>query len=167
LRADPTIAKRCGLFHDLGKAIEHDFEGSHAGCAANVLRRYGEDPRVVNAVEASHDEVAPTSIYAGILKVADALSAARPGARADSADGFVQRVRSLEDLARSFTGVQEAYALQAGREIRVIVEPEAIGDDDARDLARSLRQRIEDELHYPGSIQITVIREQRYRETAK
>ncbi len=167
LQLDPTIAKRAGLFHDLGKAIDQGHEGSHAGSAANLLRRYGEDPRVVNAVEASHDEVEPASVYAGILRIADALSAARPGARADSQDGYLQRVRTLEELAKRFDGVIDAYAMQAGREIRVIVEPEEIHDAEARLLAMKIRQRIEAELNYPGTIKVTVIREQRFSDTAK
>jgi len=167
LGLDPDLAKRCGLFHDLGKAIDHDYEGSHASSAAMLLKRYGEDERVVNAVAASHDEVAPSSVYAGLLRVADALSASRPGARANALDGYLQRVRSLEDLARHIDGVQEAYAVQAGKEIRVIVEPDKMDDQEARKLARKLRRRIEDELQYPGTIKVTVVREQRFSETAK
>ncbi|MEO0794524.1 MAG: ribonuclease Y [Verrucomicrobiota bacterium] len=167
LGLDPDLAKRCGLFHDLGKAIDHDYEGSHAASAAMLLKRYGEDERVVNAVAASHDEVAPSSVYAGLLRVADAVSASRPGARADALDGYLQRVRSLEDLAREIIGVSEAYAVQAGREIRVIVEPDRMDDSEARRLARHLRRRIEEELSYPGSIKVTVVREQRFVETAK
>lgn len=167
LGLDPELAKRCGLFHDLGKAIDHDYEGSHAASAAMLLKRYGEDERVVNAVAASHDEVPPASVYAGLLRVADSLSASRPGARANALEGYLQRVRSLEDLARAQEGVQEAYAVQAGREIRVIVEPERLDDAEARRLARRLRRHIEEELQYPGSIKVTVVREQRFTETAK
>ncbi|MEM8549537.1 MAG: ribonuclease Y [Verrucomicrobiota bacterium] len=167
LGLDPDLAKRCGLLHDLGKAIEHDYEGSHAASASRLLQRHGEDPVVVNAVACSHGEVDATSIYAGLLKVADSLSAVRPGARTDSMDGYVQRVKSLEDTALSFPGVAEAYAVQAGREIRVIVSPEAVDDSGARSLARQIRQRIEDELQYPGTIKVTLVREQRFTETAK
>jgi len=167
LGLDPNLAKRCGLFHDLGKAIDHDYEGSHASSAAMLLKRYGEDERVVNAVAASHDEVAPESVYAGLLRVADALSASRPGARANALEGYRQRVRSLEAIARDLPGVAEAYAVQAGREIRVIVEPERLDDTDARRLARKIRRRIEEELNYPGSIRVTVVRERRFVETAK
>jgi len=167
LGLDPDIAKRCGLFHDLGKAIDHDYEGSHASSAAMLLKRYGEDDRVVNAVAASHDEVAPESVYAGLLHVADSLSASRPGARANALEGYLQRVRSLEDIARNLPGVSEAYAVQAGREIRVIVEPDRMDDQEARRLARRIRRRIEEELNYPDSIRVTVIREQRFVETAK
>ncbi len=167
LGLDTDLAKRCGLFHDLGKAMDHEHEGSHAEAAARLLQRYGEDDRVVNAVASSHEEVPPTSVYAGLLKVADAVSAARPGARADSMDGYIQRVRNLEELALEFPGVTDSYAVQAGKEIRVIVSPEKMSDEDARSLGRKLRQRIEDELQYPGTIKVTVIREQRFTETAK
>lgn len=167
LGLDPEIAKRCGLFHDLGKAIDHDYEGSHASSASRLLQRHGEDPVVVNAVACSHGEVEAASVYAGLLKVADSLSATRPGARTDSMDGYVQRVRSLEDIALSYEGVAEAYAVQAGREIRVIVAPDMVDDQEARSLARNIRQQIEDELQYPGSIKVTLVRESRFSETAK
>lgn len=163
---DPTIAKRAGLFHDIGKAVDEDYEGSHAMVGADVIKQHGEDPRVVNAAAAHHNEVPAESPYAGLVMVADALSAVRPGARASSIDGFIQRVRSIEEIAAKQHGVSEAYAIQAGRELRVIVEPEVIGDEEARQLARTIRQRIENELNYPGSIEITVIREQRYKEIA-
>lgn len=166
LGLDPDLAKRCGLFHDLGKAIEHDYEGSHSAAAARMLQRYGEDERVINAVAASHEEVPATSVYAGVLGVADAISAARPGARTDTLDGYLQRIRGLERKARQYRGVKDAYAVQAGREVRVIVEPEELSDHDARQLSRDLRRKIEEELSYPGSIKITVIRETRFAETA-
>jgi len=121
---------------------------------------------VVNAVAAHHQEVSAISAYAGLVMVADALSAMRPGARTSSMEGFIQRVRSIEEIATALPGVCEAYAVQAGREVRVIVEPEVVNDDDARQLARTIRRRIEEQLNYPGSIEITVIREQRYSETA-
>lgn len=163
---DPTIAKRAGLFHDIGKAVDEDYEGSHAAVGAEIIKQHGEDPRVVNAAAAHHNEVPAESVYSGLVMVADALSAVRPGARASSMDGFIQRVRSIEEIAAGERGVSEAYAVQAGREVRVIVEPEVIGDDEARQLARKIRSRIEEELNYPGSVEITVIREQRFTETA-
>lgn len=163
---DPTIAKRAGLFHDIGKAVDEDYEGSHAAVGAEIIKQHGEDPRVVNAAAAHHNEVPAESVYSGLVMVADALSAVRPGARASSMDGFIQRVRSIEETAAGERGVSEAYAVQAGREVRVIVEPEVIGDDEARQLARKIRSRIEEELNYPGSVEITVIREQRFTETA-
>lgn len=167
LGLDPTVAKRCGLFHDIGKALEHEYEGSHAIAGANLLRHYGEAPEVVNAVEASHEEVAATSAYAGLLCLADSISASRPGARADSTEGYIQRVRSLEAVGRSFEGLRDCYALQAGREIRLIVDPGKVTDEEARSLATRVRMRVENELNYPGSIRVTVIRESRFSETAK
>jgi len=163
---DPTIAKRAGLFHDLGKAADEEYEDSHAIVGAEIIKQHGEDPRVVNAAAAHHQEVPAESAYAGLVMVADSLSAVRPGARASSIDGFIQRVRSIEEIAAALPGVNEAYAVQAGREVRVIVEPEVVDDEEARQLARTIRQRIEAELNYPGTIEITVIREQRYSETA-
>jgi len=163
---DPMIAKRAGLFHDLGKAVDEEYEGSHATVGAEIIKQHGEDPRVVNAAAAHHQEVPAESAYAGLVMVADALSAVRPGARASSIDGFIQRVRSIEEIAAALPGVSEAYAVQAGREVRVIVEPEVVNDEEACQLARTIRQRIEDQLNYPGTVEITVIREQRYTETA-
>ena len=163
---DPVIAKRAGLFHDIGKAVDEEYEGSHAAVGAEIIKQHGEDARVVNAAAAHHQEVPAESAYAGLVMVADALSAVRPGARASSIDGFIQRVRSIEEIAAAQHGVSEAYAVQAGREVRVIVEPEVVNDDEARQLARTIRKRIEEQLNYPGTVEITVIREQRYTETA-
>ncbi|MGJ8649273.1 MAG: ribonuclease Y [Opitutaceae bacterium] len=163
---DPVIAKRAGLFHDIGKAVDEEYAGSHAMVGADIIKQHGEDPRVVNAAAAHHKEVPAESVYAGLVMVADALSAVRPGARASSIDGFISRVRSIEEIAQAEAGVIDAYAIQAGREVRVIVEPESVGDEEARQIARKIRSRIEEELNYPGSIEITVIREQRFSETA-
>lgn len=163
---DPIVAKRSGLFHDLGKAVDEDYQGSHAAVGAAVIKQHGEDARVVNAAAAHHNEVPAESAYAGVVMVADSLSAVRPGARASSMDGFVQRVRSIEEIAVAEHGVNEAYAVQAGREVRVIVAPDLVDDEGARKLARKIRQRIEEQLNYPGTVEITVIREQRYSETA-
>lgn len=167
LGLDTEVARRCGLFHDIGKSLDADYEGSHATAAANILKRLSEDDRVVNAVAAHHNEVEPSSPYAAVLKIADAVSAVRPGARAESMDSYIQRVKKLEDLARHHPGVADAYAIQAGREIRVIVSPDSVDDSGARELARRLRRNIEEELQYPGTIKITVIRECRYTEQAK
>jgi len=167
LGLDPEPARRAGLFHDLGKALNGDHPGSHALAAADLLRSYGEDPRVINAVAAHHNEVPAESVYAPLLVIADSVSATRPGARSESIEGYLQRVRSLEDLARGFPGVTEAYALQAGREVRVIVAPEKMTDAEARQLAVDVRRKIEDELNYQGAIKVTVIRETRFSETAK
>lgn len=164
---DPNIAKRAGLLHDIGKAMPAELEGSHAHVGAEFIRRYGETPIVVNAVEAHHEEVKPETVYAGIVILADTISAVRPGARAESITSYVQRLEKLEKLAMDLEGVQQAFAIQAGREIRVVVAPNIVTDDRARELAKELRQRIERELQYPSSIKITVIREQRFTETAK
>jgi len=163
---DPVLAKRAGLFHDMGKAVDESYEGSHAIVGADIIKQHGEDARVVNAVAAHHKEVPAESVYAGLVMVADSLSAVRPGARASSIDGFIQRVRSIEDIAQSQPGVSDAYAIQAGREVRVIVEPEKVSEEEARKIALRIRQKIESELNYPGAIEITVIREQRFNETA-
>ena len=163
---DPVIAKRAGLFHDIGKALAEEYEGSHAAAGAEIIKQHGEDARVVNATAAHHEEVPAESAYAGLVMVADALSAVRPGARASSIDGFVRRVRAIEEIASAMPGVSEAYAVQAGRELRVIVEPKVINDQEARELARMIRKSIEEQMNYPGTVEITVIREQRYTETA-
>lgn len=167
LGLDPVLARRAGLFHDIGKAMADDREGSHATVAADLLARGGEPPEVVNAVAASHQEVPATSPYAGLLLAADAISASRPGARAESLDSYLRRVRQLEDVAKSCEGVQDAYAIQAGREIRVLADAAKLRDDEARALARQIRRRIEEELQYPGTIKVTVIREARFQETAR
>ena len=163
---DSTTAKRAGLFHDIGKALAEEYEGSHAAAGAEIIKQYGEDTSVVNAVAAHHKEVPAESVYAGLVMAADALSASRPGARASSIDSFIQRVRSIEEIASALPGVSEAYAVQAGRELRVIVEPEIVNDEKARLLARKIRKNIEEQMNYPGTVEITVIREQRYTETA-
>ena len=163
---DSTTAKRAGLFHDIGKALAEEYEGSHAAAGAEIIKQYGEGTSVVNAVAAHHKEVPAESVYAGLVIAADSLSASRPGARASSIDGFIQRVRSIEEIASALPGVSEAYAVQAGRELRVIVEPEIVNDEEARLLARKIRKNIEEQMNYPGTVEITVIREQRYTETA-
>jgi len=166
LGLDPNIAKRAGLLHDIGKAVDGEFEGSHALIGAEVIKRHGETPIVVNAVAAHHEEVKPETVYAGIVILADTISAVRPGARAESMTNYLQRLERLEKLAMSIEGVQQAFAIQAGREIRVVVKPEVVSDEAAQELAKTLRRRVEEELQYPSTIKITVIREQRYTETA-
>lgn len=167
LGLDVEIAKRCGLYHDLGKGIEDEFEKSHALAAAGILKRHFEDPRVVNAVAASHGEEAAESVYAELLKIADRLSATLPGARSSSLEGYISRVRSLEALASSFEGVEDAYALQSGKELRVIISPETYADGDAAILTTNIRRRVESELNYSGKIKVTVIREQRFTALAR
>ncbi len=166
LGLDPAIAKRAGLLHDIGKAIESDYEGSHAAMGADFIKRHGETPTVVNAVAAHHEEVPPESVYAGLVILADTVSAVRPGARAESMSSYIQRLDRLEGLAKSIDGVRQAYAIQAGREVRVVVNPNVVSDDRASEIAKELRQRVEAELQYPSTIRITVIRENRYTETA-
>ena len=166
LGLEPNVAKRAGLLHDIGKAVEGEYEGSHALIGADFIRRYGETSIVVNAVAAHHAEVKPETIYAGLVILADAISASRPGARAESMTSYIERLGRLEKLAMTMPGVQQAFAIQAGREIRVVVSPQEVTDDRARDIAKELRRRIEGELQYPSTIKITVIREARYTETA-
>jgi ribonucrease Y len=163
---DPNVAKRAGLLHDIGKAVDGDYEGSHALIGADFVKRHGETPIVVNAVAAHHEEVKPETVYAGLVILADTISAVRPGARAESMTSYIQRLDRLEKLALSLDGVQQAYAIQAGREIRVVVSPQQVTDEKARELAKTLRRKIEDELQYPSTIKITVIRETRFTETA-
>ena len=163
---DPVIAKRAGLLHDLGKAVDEDYASSHAIAGADIARRCGESAQVVNAIAAHHKEVPAESVYAGLVMVGDSLSAVRPGVRTSSIDSFIGRVRSIEAIAKEEKGVSEAFAIQSGREVRVLVDPGRITDDEARQIARRIRGRIESELNYPGSIEITVIREQRFTETA-
>ena len=166
LGLEPNIAKRAGLLHDIGKSIEGEYEGSHAIIGADFIRRYGETDIVVNAVAAHHAEVKPETIYAGLVILADAISASRPGARAESMTSYIERLGRLEKLAMTMPGVQLAFAIQAGREVRVVVQPNVVTDDQAHALAKTLRLKIEQELDYPSTIKITVIREQRYTETA-
>ncbi len=163
---DPNVAKRAGLLHDIGKGVPGELEGSHAMIGAEFIKRFGETPIVVNAVAAHHEEVKPETVYAGLVILADTISAVRPGARAESMTSYIQRLGRLEKLALSLEGVQQAFAIQAGREIRVVVSPSEVTDDRAREIAKELRKRIEAELQYPSTIKVTVIRESRFTETA-
>jgi len=167
LGLDSQIAKRVGLFHDIGKAVGHEVEGSHALVGADLLRRHGEPPEICNGVASHHDEVEPEGIWGILAGAADAISASRPGARSETTAIYIRRLENLEEIARGFAGVQEAYAIQAGREIRVIVEPTRVSDNEAAVLAREVSRRIEQELQYPGQIQVTVIRETRAVEYAR
>lgn len=166
LGLDPNVAKRAGLLHDIGKAIEGDYEGSHATIGADFVKRHGETAIVVNAVAAHHEEVKPETVYAGLVILADTISAVRPGARAESMHTYIQRLDRLEKLALSIDGVQQAFAIQAGREVRVVVNPHKVNDEQSREISRILRQKIEEELQYPSTIKVTVIRELRFTETA-
>jgi len=167
LGLDPELARRCGLLHDIGKALTHTVSGSHAKVGAEVARRLGEPPDVCHAVEAHHGEVEPRTVEAVLTQAADAASAARPGARRDSHEQYVTRLRQIEQLCSDHEGVERVYAMQAGRDVRVMVRPEIVDDVAARALAQTLAARIEEELQYPGQISITVVRELRATETAR
>lgn len=167
LGLDVSLAKRIGLLHDIGKAVTHEVEGPHAKIGAELAKKYGESPEVVNAIVSHHEEEEPNSIYAVLLQAADTLSATRPGARRETLENYIKRLEKLESIADSFKGVEKAYAIQAGREIRVIVQPDKITDLQAIGLSREIRKKIEEGLEYPGQIKITVIRETRSIEYAK
>jgi ribonuclease Y len=165
--ADVALAKAGGLLHDLGKAIDHEVEGTHAAIGAEFAKRHGVPPKVVNAIAAHHHEVNQESVEAVIVEVADAISGSRPGARRESLDLYVKRIRTLEEIAASYKGVEQAYALQAGREVRIIVEPDEIDDLAAIELSKNVAKKIEETMQYPGQIKVTVIREKRATEYAK
>ena len=167
LGMDSAIAKRVGLFHDIGKALDHQIEGSHAIIGADLLKRYGEAAVVYNAVAAHHGDVEGESMYAILATAADAITAARPGARSETTEIYLKRLEKLEGIANSFRGVEKSYAMQAGREIRVIVEPGKIDDNEAMQMARNISKQIEQELDYPGQIKVTVVRETRCVEYAR
>ncbi|MGH7861945.1 MAG: ribonuclease Y [Candidatus Dormibacteraceae bacterium] len=165
--ADVQTAKLSGLLHDIGKGIDHEVEGSHAVIGADLIQRHGIPAAVVHAVRAHHYDVEPQSIEAVLLIAADAISASRPGARRETMDAYVKRLEKLEEIANSFDGVQQSYAIQAGREVRILVRPESIDDSSAQLMARDIAKRIESELSYPGQIRVTVVRETRAIEYAK
>ena len=167
LEANVKTTKRAAILHDIGKAVTHEIEGSHAQISTQYARRYGESPGVIHAVEAHHYEVQPQTVEAVLLIAADAISGARPGARGDSLENYIKRLEALEGLAAKRNGVEKVYALQAGREIRVIVKPGEINDDQAALLSHEIAREIEHELEYPGQIKVTVIRESRATEFAK
>lgn len=165
--ADVAQAKRAGLLHDIGKAVSHEVQGTHALIGADLCKKYGESAPVVHAIAAHHNEEEPRTLIAVLVQAADAISASRPGARRESLESYVKRLEKLEDIANSFPGVEKTYALQAGREVRIMVEPERINDSEAAVLARDVTKRIENELEYPGQIKVTVLREKRIVEYAK
>jgi len=167
LNIDPAPVKRAALLHDIGKAVTHEVEGSHALIGAEIARRFDEDPAVVHGIEAHHNEVEPRTVLAVIVQAADTVSAARPGARRESLEGYVKRLERLESIALEFSGVEEVFALQAGREVRVMVDPGAVSDLHARELSRAISRKLEEDLQYPGQIQVTVIREFRATDYAR
>lgn len=167
LGLDPALARRAGLFHDIGKALDHEIEGSHVEIGVNLAKKYKENETVIHAIEAHHGDVEPKTVIAFIVQAADAISAARPGSRRESLERYLQRLEKLEELASSFKGVEGCYAIQAGREIRVLVKPELISDDEMPILARNISNKIEKELSYPGQIKVNIIRESRAIEYAK
>lgn len=167
LGVDVRIAKRAGLLHDLGKAIDHEIEGPHATIGADLARRLGENKEIVHCIEAHHADVEPSTVEAVIVQAADAISAARPGARRETLESYIKRLEKLETLAEAHKGVEKSYAMQAGREIRIMVKPEQISDAESTILARDIAKQIEEELQYPGQIKVMVIRESRAIEFAK
>ncbi len=166
LGLEPTLIKRCAFLHDIGKALTHEVEGSHAIIGAELLRKYGESEAVAHAVEAHHNEVQPRTIEAVLTQASDTCSAARPGARRESLETYVKRLARIEEIANAKPGVEKVFAMQSGREVRVMVQPSEIDDLAAQVIAREIAKQIEDELTYPGQIRVTVVRESRATEVA-
>ena len=167
LGSDIKLAKRGGLLHDIGKAIDHEIEGPHVELGVNATKRYKEKPEVINCIEAHHGDVAPNSVEAVLVQAADAISAARPGARRESLENYIKRLENLEEIANNFDGVDTSFAMQAGRELRIMVQPDNINENESLVLARNIANEIEKELEYPGQIKVNVIRETRAIEYAK
>jgi ribonuclease Y len=167
LGLDGSIARRAGFLHDIGKAMDHEVEGGHPAIGANFLKRYNESPIIINAVEGHHGDVPADNPYTPLVAAADAISASRPGARRETLERYIKRLEKLEEIARSFKGVDNCYAIQAGREIRVIVDANKIDDGSATKIARDIAKKIEDEMTYPGEIKVTLLREVRCVEYAK
>ncbi|QSQ10174.1 Ribonuclease Y [Koleobacter methoxysyntrophicus] len=167
LGADINIAKRAGLLHDIGKAVDHEMEGSHALIGADLAKKYRETSEVIHAIAAHHNDIEPQTIEAILVQAADAISAARPGARRETLEAYIKRLEKLEEIADSFKGVEKAYAIQAGREVRIMVKPEDVSDLEASQIAREIAKKIEQDLEYPGQIKVNVIRETRAVEYAK
>lgn len=164
---DVRMAKRAGLLHDIGKSIDHEMEGSHIQLGSDLCRKYKESPIVINAVESHHGDVEPQSLIACLVQAADTISAARPGARRETLETYTNRLTQLEDIANSFKGVDKSFAIQAGREIRVMVVPDQVNDTEMVLMAREISKKIEQELEYPGQIKVSLIRENRVVDYAK
>ena len=167
LGLDSTRARRAGLLHDIGKALDHDMEGTHVELGVEVLRKYKENELVVNAVEAHHGDVEPKTLEAVLVQAADAISASRPGARRETLEAYIKRLQNLEEIANSFDGVDKSFAIQAGREVRIIVKPEKVSDAEMTVLARDIAKKVESDMEYPGQIKVNVIRDTRTIEYAK
>ena len=167
LGLEPKLARRAGLLHDIGKALDHDMGGTHVEIGVEVLKKYKENPLVVNAVEAHHGDVEPQTLEAVLVQAADAISASRPGARRETLEAYIKRLQNLEEIADSFEGVEKSFAIQAGREVRIVVKPEKISDDQMTILARDVAKRVENEMDYPGQIKVNIIRETRVVDYAK
>ena len=167
LGIDPTLARRAGLLHDIGKAVDHEIEGSHVEIGVDIARKYKENEAVVHAIQAHHGDVEASTVVACLVQAADAISAARPGARRENLENYIKRLEKLEELANSFNGVERSFAIQAGREIRIIVRPEVISDDEMTILARDIAKNIEENMDYPGQIKVNLIRENRAVDYAK
>ncbi len=167
LGLDAKLARRAGLLHDIGKALDHDMEGTHVEIGVEVLKKYKENPLVINAVEAHHEDVEPQTLEAVLIQAADAISASRPGARRETLEAYIKRLQNLEEIADSFDGVEKSFAIQAGREVRILVKPDKINDDQMTILARDVAKKVENEMDYPGQIKVNVIRETRVTDFAK
>ena len=167
LGVDSTRARRAGLLHDIGKALDHDMEGTHVELGVEVLRKYKENELIINAVEAHHGDVEPKTIEAVLVQAADAISASRPGARRETLEAYIKRLQNLEEIANSFEGVDKSFAIQAGREVRIMVKPEKVSDDEMIVLARNIAQKVEADMEYPGQIKVNLIRESRTVDYAK
>ena len=167
LGVNVQLARRAGLLHDIGKALDHEIEGSHVQIGVDICKKYRENPQVIHAIEAHHGDVEPKTTLAFIIMAADAISAARPGARRENMESYIKRLETLEALCNGFEGVESSYAVQAGREVRILVQPDKVGDDEVILLARNVAKKIENELDYPGQIKVSVIRESRATEYAK
>ena len=167
LGVDANMARRAGLLHDIGKALTAEIEGSHVQIGVDVCKKYNENPNIIHAVEAHHNDVEPKTVIACLVQAADAISAARPGARSENYESYIKRLQKLEEICKSYQGIEKCYAVQAGREIRIMVAPEVINDEKMVIVARKIASQIEKEMDYPGQIKINLIRESRVTDYAK